>query len=96
MEERVTKIPNLSENGKYQGKRIKFDGQIIGSIMDMVLRCLCGGIRKGLEKSSGDRDRGQNWSYGRHTGYILDSCTLHKKRISGSKRLVKETAAKRS
>lgn len=43
---------------------------------------------------SDDRGRGLSWSYGGHLDSILDFCTRRKKRISGSKRWVKETAGK--
>ena len=46
MEDSVTKVSNLRENRKYPGKRIKFEGKIMSSIMNTILKYLCGGIQE--------------------------------------------------
>lgn len=75
MERRVTKISNLRENWKYQGKRTRFEGKVMSSDTDMILKYLCGGIyvevigKRVLIIRRGARNGAM---YDRHMGYILD------------------------
>lgn len=75
MERSVTKISSLRENRKYQGKRTRFEGKVMSSVTDMILKYLCGGFYVEVigKRVLIIRRWARNGAmYDRHMGFILD------------------------